>query len=143
MIPDALGNMHLVDIKNYDVDEIVPAFNAFNDVVFRLFTRSNPTTPQVIVINNHAQLINSNFNVAHPSRFQIHGNLKFHSFEKSVSNFKICLGWNGGGHAGTGAAVRNAYLERGDFNVFTVDWVVLHLKMFSFYIFQFNFHCRD
>jgi len=103
LIPDANGHMHLVDINNYDVGEIVPAFNAFNDMVFRLFTRTNPTTPQVITINNHAQLINSNFNVNHPTRFQIHG-------------------WNGGGHAGTGAAVRNAYLQRGDFNVFTVDW---------------------
>lgn len=79
LIPDAHGNMHMVDINNYDVDEIVPAFNAFNDIVFRLFTRTNPTTPQVITINNNAQLINSNFNVAHPTRFQIHGNLKFYS----------------------------------------------------------------
>lgn len=72
-MPDARGNMHLVDIRNNDIEEIAPLFNAFNDVVFRLFTRSNPTTPQFIQINNHGQLANSNFNVNHQTRFQIHG----------------------------------------------------------------------
>lgn len=32
------------------------------------------------------------------------------------------IGWNGGGHDGTGAAMRNAFLNRGEFNMFTVDW---------------------
>jgi len=103
LIPDVHGYMHLVDIHNNDFEEIRPAFNAFNDVIFRLFTRSNPTTPQFITIYNQTQLANSFFNVAHQTRFQIHG-------------------WNGGGHDGTGAAIRNAFLNRGDFNVFTVDW---------------------
>ncbi len=73
-MPDSRGHMHLVDIRSSDnQEEIAPLFNAFNDIVFRLFTRSNPTTPQVIQINNHGQLANSNFNVNHQTRFQIHG----------------------------------------------------------------------
>ncbi|XP_037024546.1 lipase member H-like [Bradysia coprophila] len=104
LVRDNDGNMHLVDIRSSDdQQEIAPLFNAFNDIIFRLFTRSNPTQAQVIQINNHGQLASSNFNVNHQTRFQIHG-------------------WNGGGHAGTGAAIRNAYINRGDFNVFTVDW---------------------
>lgn len=55
------------------------------------------------------------------SKFTVISNF-IHSIEISVSNFNNRPGWNGGGHAGTGAAVRNAYLQRGDFNVFTVDW---------------------
>jgi len=97
--------MHLVDIRNHDIQEIAPLFNAFNDVLFRLFTRSNPTTPQFIQINNHEQLRNSFFNVNHQTRIHIHG-------------------WNGGGHDNTGSVIRNAFLNRGDFNVFTVDWSV-------------------
>ncbi|KAJ6633684.1 Lipase member H [Pseudolycoriella hygida] len=103
LVPDENGYMHLVDIRSNDNKEVTPSFVAIRDVVFRLFTRSNPTTPQFIQINNHEQLANSNFNVNHQTRFQIHG-------------------WNGGGHDGTGAAIRNAYINRGDFNVFTVDW---------------------
>lgn len=66
--------MHLVDI-NQRGTEVVPLFNAFNDVVFRLFTRSNPTTPeaQIIPIYNTQALLNSHFNPAHQTRFHIHG----------------------------------------------------------------------
>lgn len=78
-MPDANGHMHLVDI-NQRGTEAEPLFNAFNDVVFRLFTRNNPTTPeaQIIQIYNTQQLANSFFNPAHPTRFHIHGmkNLK-------------------------------------------------------------------
>lgn len=70
LIPDADGKIHLVDIHPLDSD-IEPQFNAFNDVVFRLFTRSNPT-PQVIGINNNAQLSSSNFNPNLQTRFTIH-----------------------------------------------------------------------
>ncbi|KAG4079744.1 hypothetical protein HA402_014875 [Bradysia odoriphaga] len=52
---------------------------------------------------NNGQLINSHFNVNHETRFHIHG-------------------WNGGGHDGTGSVLRNAYLNRGDFNFFSLDW---------------------
>ncbi|KAJ6634466.1 Lipase member H [Pseudolycoriella hygida] len=104
LISDVNGRMHIVDLTATDM-EAEPLFNAYNDVVFRLFTRSNPTTPeaQIIRINNNEQLANSFFNVNHPTRFHVHG-------------------WNGGGQ-NTGASIRNAFLNRGDnFNVFTVDW---------------------
>lgn len=65
--------MHLVDIRTVDITEPAPLFNAFNDVYFRLFTRSNPTTPQRIHINNNAQLASSFFNVNHQTRIHIHG----------------------------------------------------------------------
>lgn len=88
MVPDYRGVMHLVDIQNIDVPEIAPLFNAFNDVVFRLFTRSNPASPQFIQINNYGHLANSNFNVNHQTRFHIHGMLKF---EISLLTIVICV----------------------------------------------------
>lgn len=100
--------------------DIEPRFNASSDVNFRLFTRSNPTAPQVINIFNDAELANSNFNPTHQTRFTIHGNTVINNFYFSYK-FILFLGWNFGGPL-AGAFLRNAFLERGDFNVFTVDW---------------------
>lgn len=86
-MPDAHGSMHLVDIHNYETQHIEPTFNATNDVRFRLFTRSNPTTPQFITLNNREQLANSFFNVNHQTRFQIHGILQPEETEKQFYSY--------------------------------------------------------
>lgn len=101
LVSDDDGHIHLVDIHPLDVD-IEPKFDALTSVVFRLFTRSNPTVAQIINLNNDAQLTNSNFDANREIRFHAHG-------------------WNSGSPI-SGAFVRNALLVRGDFNVFTVDW---------------------
>lgn len=72
LVPDGEGKMHIVDIHDVDVD-IEPNFVAFDQVVFRLFTRNNPTTAQIITIYNDAQLLNSFFNPSLQTRFTIHG----------------------------------------------------------------------
>lgn len=95
MIPDASGHIHLIDIRMND-QEIAPLFNAFNDVIFRLFTRSNPTTPQFIRINNNDQLANSFFNVNHQTRLHIHGTKeklivgRFYIGEKAFNILLLC-----------------------------------------------------
>ncbi|XP_037040913.1 phospholipase A1-like [Bradysia coprophila] len=101
LVPDTDGNLHLVDIREMG-DEVTPSFNAPTDIVFRLFTRQNPTAAQTVPLNNNAVLNNSNYNPALQTRFHIHG-------------------WNGGG-AATGAAIRNAWINAINCNVFTVDW---------------------
>jgi len=101
LVPDTDGNLHLVDIKAIDSD-MEPAFNAPTDVIFRLFTRTNPTAAQTVQLNNNAQLTASNYNPALQTRFHIHG-------------------WNGGG-ATTGAPIRTAWLNAINCNVFTIDW---------------------
>lgn len=93
--------MHLVDINAVDT-EMEPHFNAPNDMVFRLFTRQNPTISRTIRLNNNNDLSGSNFNGANPSRYHIHG-------------------WQGGG-VFTGSGIRRAWLDRISCNVFTVDW---------------------
>ncbi|XP_055528073.1 pancreatic lipase-related protein 2-like [Wyeomyia smithii] len=110
LVPNADGFLHLVNINPYnlpDVDpnEPVPTFVPEEDIVFRLFTRSNPTAHQLLQIGNPSSITGSNFNSAHQTRFTIHG-------------------WGGGGHDGTGSGFRNALLAVGDFNVITVDWSV-------------------
>lgn len=73
-------------------------------MVFRLFTRSNPVTPQAIQLRNDAQLQGSFFNPTLPTRLHIHG-------------------WTQGG-PDTANIYRDAYLAQGNFNVFAVDWGV-------------------
>lgn len=72
LVPDTDGNLHLVDISAVNMDNEI-AWNAQNDIVFRLFTRANPTAAQTVVLNNNAQLQASNYNPANPTRFHIHG----------------------------------------------------------------------
>jgi hypothetical protein len=101
LVPDSDGNLHMVDIKAVDLSN-EPFFNAPTDIIFRLFTRTNPTAAQTVQLNNNAQLTASNYNPALQTRFHIHG-------------------WNGGG-AATGASIRTAWLNAINCNVFTVDW---------------------
>jgi len=107
LIPDANGKLHLVDIKSENGGDIVPTFVGMNDMVFRLFTRSNMNTPQVVRINNQADLANSFFNPQHQTRYMIHG-------------------WLGGGDGelDNGLPIMRAFLNRADFNFFMVDWSV-------------------
>ncbi|XP_001652527.2 pancreatic triacylglycerol lipase [Aedes aegypti] len=109
LVPDADGRLHLVNVNPYNLpnpeQEPEKRFTAATDTVFRLYTRSNPTTPQVIGLNNAASLTNSNFNAANPTRFIIHG-------------------WNNDGFSPVNQILTNAWLTRGDFNVITVDWGV-------------------
>lgn len=72
LVPDEDGNLHLVDINAVNMD-MEPQFVA-GDIIFRLFTRANPTAAQTIVFNNNAQLTASNYNPALQTRFHIHGN---------------------------------------------------------------------
>lgn len=87
------------------VDEIEPFFNPPTDIFFMLFTRRNPTSGQRINQNDANAIRNSNFNSAHPTRFLIHG-------------------FNSGQNSGMNIAPTATYLQRGEFNVFVVDWSV-------------------
>ncbi|XP_058063201.1 pancreatic triacylglycerol lipase-like [Anopheles bellator] len=109
LVPDESGRLRLVNTNPYDLpvqdNELEPLFNPESDVIFQLFTRSNPALGQVLQWNNPASVQNSNFNPAHPTRFTIHG-------------------WNGGGTSGLHASIRQNYLGVGEFNVILVDWGV-------------------
>ncbi|EDS41787.1 pancreatic triacylglycerol lipase [Culex quinquefasciatus] len=108
LVPDSNGHLHLVNLNPYSVPEqqepeklFIPA----QDTIFRLYSRSNPLAPQVLVLNNPASVTASDFNPARPTRFIIHG-------------------WNNDGFSEVNTILTNAWLTRGDFNVITVDWGV-------------------
>lgn len=88
--------MHIIDVNPVTV-EVEPLFNPEADTAFLLFTRSNPTVAQRITWTT-ASIENSNFNRDHPVRVAIHG-------------------WNSGPTSGAILSPRDAYLQRGDFNV--------------------------
>ncbi|CAO1346702.1 unnamed protein product [Diamesa tonsa] len=96
--------MFLMDF-NPIAGEIEPFFNPPTDIFFMLFTRRNPRAGQRINQNDVNAIRNSNFNAAHPTRFLIHG-------------------FNSGQDSGMNIAPTATYLQRGEFNVFVVDWSV-------------------
>ncbi|KAG5668675.1 hypothetical protein PVAND_016606 [Polypedilum vanderplanki] len=97
---DDEGNMHLVDLNPVDA-EVEPAFDAWTDTFFLLFTRSNPTVGQRITWTRES-LEQSHFRRGGQVRFLIHG-------------------W--GGSANDLGTTRE-FLELGDYNVIGVDWSV-------------------
>ncbi|XP_067625495.1 phospholipase A1 VesT1.02-like [Eurosta solidaginis] len=76
---------------------------AATTVHFHLYTNENPTTPNMIINGDDASLTASNFNKNNPTRIVIHG-------------------WQSDGDSDMMNLIRNAYLSRGDYNVFCVDW---------------------
>lgn len=96
-VPDAEGRVHLVDLNPYETP-VEPLYIPDDDVVFLLYTRSNPTTPQILTHNNLGSITNSNFNPNHPTRFTVHG-------------------WNGNPTNPVSSLVTQEYLRFGDYNV--------------------------
>lgn len=82
------------------------SFNAVRDTEFWLSTRSNPTSPYRIHLNDPTSLRNAKINVQHPTRVLIHG-----WTQNSSSSELDVLGVP-------------AYLSRADYNVIVVDWKV-------------------
>ncbi|XP_053685621.1 pancreatic triacylglycerol lipase-like [Sabethes cyaneus] len=104
LVPDDFGKLHLVatDPDPLQLDN-EPAFDPETDVIFRLFTRSNPQAAQIVQWNDPQSLRDSYFNSNHPTRFTIHG-------------------WVSGEDANLHGLIRENLLAMGDFNVINVDW---------------------
>ena len=101
LVPTADGNMHLVDLNPIEVQSIEPMFNAETDVFFVLYTQSNRNG---VRIGMNADAIRATtYNVAHPTRFLIHG----WSNDQTATVNVLCI---------------EAYLRRGNFNLIVVDW---------------------
>ncbi|XP_049763711.1 pancreatic triacylglycerol lipase-like [Schistocerca cancellata] len=95
LIPGGDGKLHLVDL-NRDTELLAVSDS---DVSFRLYTQSNPTSPQYVTIGDASSL--GSFSASRPTRFAIHGWLA------SEDNL---------------VAIRNGWIQAGDYNVIMVDW---------------------
>lgn len=98
LIPDGDGKMHLIDLNTYqsEPEPIQPTWNADVDVFFLLCTHRNWGGARVGI--NADQIRNNGFNAGAPVRVIIHG-------------------WNNNGGSDVNIQIRDAYLNRGDFNV--------------------------
>uniref|UniRef100_A0A1L8EGD6 Putative phospholipase a1-like protein n=1 Tax=Haematobia irritans TaxID=7368 RepID=A0A1L8EGD6_HAEIR len=73
-----------------------------NTVTFYLYTKSNPTTAEKITATS-SSIEGSHFDARHPTRITIHG-------------------WTSSKDDYVNSGIRRAYLDKGDYNMITVDW---------------------
>ncbi|XP_077295951.1 pancreatic lipase-related protein 2-like [Arctopsyche grandis] len=97
---DENGKLIFVDLEAKDVEH---RFNAESDVVFRLYTRKNPTNANVITYGNVNSLTSSNFDKSKPVKIISHG-------------------WNNNGGSEVNTLITERFLAALDVNVICVDW---------------------
>lgn len=102
MVPQIDGGFKWMSREQYDM-EVASIEPRALQVKFYLYTKSNPTTPKQITVNDANALAASYFNKNNPTRFVIHG-------------------WNNNYQSDVNVDVRSALLASGSYNVFCVDW---------------------
>ncbi|XP_065073523.1 pancreatic triacylglycerol lipase-like [Ochlerotatus camptorhynchus] len=106
LVPDGNGHLHLVNTDPYNLvgqEEPELHFNADSDTIFRLFTRANRNTAGHVIQLGNAGSLGGLWSGGRQTRLIIHG-------------------WNNNGGSPVNVQIRNAYLDRADINVITVDW---------------------
>lgn len=101
---DGDGLPHLVDLEGPVNTTILNDYrrNGANNQYW-LFTRSNPSSHQVIVNGNAASVRNSNYVASRGLKVVVHG-------------------WNSNGNSQINPTITSALLAQGNFNVIVVDW---------------------
>lgn len=103
LVRDGNGQIQLVSADAEHDPELSPFFTASTDVFFTLFTNANRAGVTFYLSDNGATLLTSTFNPTKQTRVVIHG-------------------WTNNGLAETPVQIKNALLDRDDFNVIIVDW---------------------
>ncbi|XP_047022548.1 pancreatic triacylglycerol lipase-like isoform X1 [Helicoverpa zea] len=104
-MPDGEGVPHLVDLHEPADEALLASRNGANNQYW-LFTRQNPTNPQIIVNGNANSIWNSNYVASRPLKVVVHG-------------------WNSNGNSGINPLITSAFLAVQDANVIVVDWRAL------------------
>lgn len=99
-----------------------------NDIKFYLYTRKNPDERQLINSGSSWETSNitaSFYNPKYPVKIIIHGTRTLNVNQLSPSNLYFILGYNSDMMLTPLIDAKNEYLQRGDYNLFFVDWAVL------------------
>ena len=95
------GKVHLVDLHLTPTNVEVNT----SDVTLYLYTIDNPSTPEILTIDNLEDLINSRY------------------FDRNRKNVFTLHGWGGSYASSSNVEIKNALFQIGeDVNVFVVDW---------------------
>ncbi|XP_012548787.2 phospholipase A1 member A [Bombyx mori] len=105
-IPDDEGNLHKVDLEAEPDYDLLDKVNRNNANQYFLFTRRNARASQTLVMNNANSITNSNFNANNPTVVIVHGWLSTRNTEPNPT-------------------IRNAFLNKADVNIISVDWSYL------------------
>ncbi|XP_076638115.1 pancreatic triacylglycerol lipase-like [Colletes latitarsis] len=96
-----------IPLKNKAFDNVepkeIPVEEIAKGVIFNLYTRSTPNNPEILVVNDVDRLKSSQFSKLRPTKIIIHG-------------------WLGSKQSRPLLEVRDALLQKGDYNVILVDW---------------------
>lgn len=94
--------LFLVSILIFGVCKIT-AFDADEDVIFKLYKRDNPTKYTILRINSERSILNDTlFDPKLPTRIHVHG---FLAKEEIIDRY------------------REVYLSVGDYNFIVIDWL--------------------
>ncbi|XP_077295230.1 pancreatic lipase-related protein 2-like [Arctopsyche grandis] len=98
---DEKGILRVIDLN----DDTPPTvrFDPEVDIEYGVYTRKNPTTPQIFKKRDEASLAATNFDATKPVKITIHG-------------------WTGDAESGVNTVVGPAFLEAVDVNIVAVDW---------------------
>ncbi|XP_041975189.1 pancreatic lipase-related protein 2-like isoform X2 [Aricia agestis] len=101
-MPDGEGKPHLVDLQAPPEEEILRTRNGANNQYW-LYTRHNPTTPQILINGDANSVQSSNFQANRPTAVIAHG-------------------WNSDGNSEVNTLITSALLAVDDCNVIVLDW---------------------
>ncbi|XP_055859357.1 pancreatic triacylglycerol lipase-like [Episyrphus balteatus] len=101
-VPVKGGKFQWVSRDEYE-NAPVPEMRKSAEVKFYLYTKSNPTSPKQLYLNDKGTLSSSNFRGSLPTRVIIHG-------------------WENDFKSAVNTDIRSALLNIGSFNVICVDW---------------------
>ncbi|XP_063549198.1 pancreatic triacylglycerol lipase-like [Cydia strobilella] len=110
-MPDGEGVPHLVDLQEPANQAFLRNRNGANNQYW-LYTRLNPTDPQVIVHGDADTISSSNYVASSPLMVLVHG-------------------WNGDGNSTMNPTITDALLAVSDANVIVVDWSALASSLYS------------
>ncbi|CAH1176386.1 unnamed protein product [Phaedon cochleariae] len=88
---------------SYPIDRrICPKIDPVRDIIFELYTSANPSTPQILSIDNDSSVVSSNIDFSLPTKIFVHGFLESSNADDAFQ-------------------IKERYLQLGNYNVILVN----------------------